>query len=498
MRRALIGVDMGTTHIKAGAFSPTGRTLAVHTVPTPTERGPDGRVEYHPDAVWQSVCTCIQALTPEYDPIGVGVASMAEAGLIVDADGTAHHPAISWLDTRSRKQAQTLVERFGAERFLRSSGLYPSTKHSLGKILWLQEHVPGLLRPGAKWLNMAEYVAYRLTGEMASCPTLAVRTLAYDFARRERDTHLLSELGLPQDIFPDIVPEGQQVGSVSPVAASECGLLAGTPVALGGHDHPCALLAMQVTEPGQLFVSTGTAETLLATLDAPRLTAEAFATRISQGPQVVPGLFGLQVGISGSGGSVEWARRELFPGIGYAELEALVNQHGDRPSDLLFLPHLSGGGAPYPDPHSRGALIGMTAGTPRSALARALFEGPCFELRRVLSGLEQLTSARYEPIRITGGQVQNATWIQMKADILGRTFIVPDVTAATLLGAALLGGMGAGYFADPPEAAASLQLTERIIEPRPSLFEAYTKVYDAYLQLHPALKPLFSAWPDAV
>lgn len=498
MSPLLYGIDIGTTHIKAAAFTTEGEVVHVARAATPTERPAEGRAEYEPDAIWAAVRDCLNEVAQSVSgPVAsVGIASMAEAGLLIGPDGTAPHPAIAWFDTRTTEQAERLAREIGTQRLHAHTGLRVQPKHGLAKILWVQEHHPEWVTPDFTWLSMAEYVAFRLTGERRACPSLAARTLAYDLTAGEWSSGIIESLGLPIELFPQLVQEGSPVGGVTPSAAKECGLPAGVPVALAGHDHPCAALAMGVVGPGRLLISTGTAETLIGVIGSPRLTPDVFASNINQGPMPIPGTVALQAGIPSSGASFEWARRTLFPGLSYGAIEELASNGNDEPSGLLFLPHVNGAGAPLPNPGSRGALIGLTGHTSRGAVARAVLEGTAFELRRLFTAFEGLVGSPFETVFVTGGHVQNQTWMQLKADVLGRTLTVPDVPEATLLGAALLGGTAAGLFADPVSAALSVNREERRIEPRDQFREAYRQYYNLYEQVYPALKPIFGSWPE--
>ena len=488
----LIGVDVGTTHLKAAAFTPDGVQVALAAVPTPTNRLPDGGAEYDPEAIWAGVAACLaQVIAAAPGPvIGVGVASMAEAGVLVTADGRPAYPAIAWFDPRTQPQAEALSRHPGRETLYRRTGLFVMPKHGLAKLLWLKEHRPEAYREGATWLSMAEWVTFRLTGRRASCPTLAARILAYDLTAGGWAEDLLREIGIRRELFAELLPEGAPLGGVSAAAAADTGLPAGTVVTLAGHDHPCAALAAGVTGPGQLLDSTGTAEAVIGAVSSPILTDAALASQISQGPLPLPGLIGLQAGASAAGGSLEWLRRELLPELDYGALTALAEAEGEEPSGLLYLPHLAGGGPPDVDPLSKGALIGLTYGATRGRIIKAVLEGTCYELRRMVAAMEQLVGSPFGRVVVTGGHAHNPLWLQLKADILGREIVVPEVAEATLLGAALLAGVAGGRFQTPAAAAAGLRRSERLIRPRPEAAAAYAQHFTRYEGLAAALRPL--------
>ncbi|MEW8979298.1 MAG: FGGY-family carbohydrate kinase [Symbiobacterium sp.] len=489
----LIGIDVGTTHLKAGAFTPAGELLALATRPTPAESTPDGGAEYDPEALWAGVAACLREVGQAVaEPVAsVGIASMAEAGVLVDADGQWAYPAIAWFDPRTRPQADELERLVGREALFRRTGLFLMPKFGLLKLLWIKEHAAEAYARGAAWLSMAEWVAFKLTGRMASCPTLAARTLAYDLNGGVWMDDLLSAVGVRRSLFREIVSEGAPLGGITADAASLTGLPAGVPVALAGHDHPCAALAAGVTGPGQMLISTGTAEAVIGAMVRPLLTPEVLASGISQGPLPVPGLYGLQAGASASGGSVEWLRQELLGGAGYVDLARLAEEAGDGPTGLLYLPHLAGGGPPRVNPASRGALVGLSYGTPRAQVVKAVLEGTAYELKQMVTAMEDLVGTPYTRVVVTGGQARNPVWLQIKADVLGRPLTVLEDAEATLLGAALLGGLGGGVYGGPVEAAAAVRRRARVIHPRADVAEAYAAVYRRYAVLAEALRPVY-------
>jgi sugar (pentulose or hexulose) kinase len=492
-RAALIGIDLGTTHLKAAAFSPRGCLLARAARPTPTLRLTDGGSEYDPEALLEGVRAVVREVleSEALEVLGVGVTSMAEAGLLLGEDGVPRGNATAWFDPRSRPQANALLERFGARSFYRRSGLFPTAKHGLTKLLW-QRDERGSSLERATWLHLAEFVAWHLTGERASCPTLAARTLLFDLERGSWDHNFLRSLDLPASLLPRLEPEGAVIGTTR---EGVFGLPDGIPVALAGHDHPCAALGAGVIAPGEALISTGTAEAVLGAMPAPMLAGAAFTRHVNQGPLPVPGLYALQVGASASGGGVEWLRRELLEGMPWTELEAML-EATNSPSGLLWLPHLAGSGAPDPEPSARGTLLGLTQSTTRAQIARAVLEGTALELRRLLEGLEIVANARFERIVVTGGHTLSAMWLQLKADALHRDLEILEMPEATLLGAAILASVAAGVYPDARAASSSVHRRTRDLEPSENA-ASLEGWFGAYMRLHATLQREFRSLPGA-
>jgi xylulokinase len=496
----LIGLDIGTTNIKAAAFAADGRPVAAASVQTPTTRLPDGGAEYDPEAVWQGAATVlsqvVQALGAQ-TVRAVGICSMAEAGSFVDEAGRPLGPAISWFDLRTRPQAERLRQEIGDQELFRVTGQSIQTKWSLLKMLWWRENRPDLFHRASRWLCMMDWIIYRLTGEQVTDPSLACRTLALDMRQGTTvwATDLLARVGVPASLMPRIIPSGAVAGTVLPGPAAETGLPAGTPVVTGGHDHPVASLAAGVTGPGTMLDSTGTAEAVIGATPAPRLDQEALASGITNSPLPPPGLFGLQGGLNASGGSLEWFKRQFAPDLEYGDLVELARSAGDGPTGIVFLPHLAGAGAPQVDPASRGAFAGLHYGTGRAQLVKAVLEGTVCEVRMMVDAMVRLTGRPFETVIVTGGHTRNPVWMQLRADIFGRPVIPSTVEDATLLGCALLAGTATGLYRDLREAVALAGgRTGEPILPRPGLTERYGAWFtEVYSRVHAQLAPVHQA-----
>ncbi|MDQ4078002.1 MAG: FGGY family carbohydrate kinase, partial [Chloroflexota bacterium] len=261
----LLGVDVGTTHCKVGLVR-RGKIVRLATRSVETHRTRDGAFFYAPDALWQSVVSAVQEVIAEIDPtdIGVvGIASMAETGLLVDRrTGEPRSHLIPWFDRRALARVERVARVSDARERFRQTGLPISFKYGLFKLLWLCEQDEGIIRD-AIWLSAADYIAYRLTGRMATDYTLAARTYAFDVPGEQWDEPWLGQWNLRAELFPEAVPSGQPIGTIR---SREAGLHRGTPVAIAGHDHLCAAIAVGAVQQEFVFNSMGTAETLMGTV----------------------------------------------------------------------------------------------------------------------------------------------------------------------------------------------------------------------------------------
>jgi sugar (pentulose or hexulose) kinase len=490
----LFAIDVGTTHCKAALFGQDGRLLRVASRSTPVERAPAGQAYIDPQALWQAIVDVIRELASSGLPgplAAIGIASMAETGLLIDRNSRiARTPLIPWFDPAATSQVDRLKAAGDPqERFCRA-GIRPNFKCSLAKILWLREQNPRVT-VGAIWLSAADYIAFRLAGALNTDYSLAGRTLAFRLDRQTWDTEWLETFDLEGTIFPEPKPSGTPLGGVLPGVARALGLPSETPVVIAGHDHVCAAFAAGILAPGQAFNSMGTAEALVGAFPSRPLGEADYRSGLVFGCHLVPGLNYWMGGLSASGGSVEWLRGVLGdPPLSYADLDDLLAQARPGPTGILYFPYLSGSGSPHADVHLRGAFVGLDAAHGQTELAKAVLEGTAYEMEFIRRRAEQVLATPIDCMAVTGGGTRNRTWMQIKADITGCRLEVPAMPEATLLGAALVAGVGAGVYAGPTEALGAVgDRAMTVYEPEGGRHARYQRFYEqGYLALQEALR----------
>jgi xylulokinase len=485
----LLGIDVGTTNCKALAFDRAGRLQGSGSVATPAQRPRPGRVEYDPELLWQAVVEVVRQALSQTEPArvrGLAVASMAEAGLLLDATGRPLHPIISWNDSRSDQHYRRWLDRFGAMAFFQVAGNAANPTFSVFKLIWLREHAPAAYAAAARWLHVADYIAFRLCGEQATDYSLATRTMLFDLAQLRWSDQIIAAAGLRADLLPEAVPGGTRIGAVTAAAARATGLPEGAAVGVGGHDHICGALAAGAYVEGIGLDSMGTAEPAFLPLNTLRLPQTAGPIGCSFGAHVAPGQYYALKGIRNSGAAVAWANQALGFGGAYDRMQVAAARAPAGSRGVLFLPRLA--------PIDRGAFVGLTSEAGTGELARAVYEGLAYEWRSNLEKIEGAIQARAETIRLIGGGTRSAVWVQIKADVLGRPLRVLDIQESVALGAALLGGLAGGVYHDLAEAAARLRFTELTIVPDPTRAEFYDRCYrQLFLRIAPALEDIHQA-----
>jgi len=488
----LLGVDIGTTHCKAGVFDLDGSVIALARRQTRLRQASAGYRYYEPQEIYQAAAAAIREVLSQNSAIriaSIGIASMAETGLLIDRlTGDPRTPFIPYFDTVASQPGERLAAADTPARF-RRTGIWPTFKVSLAKILWLRDREAHILE-GAVWLSASDYVAYRLTGQMGTDYSLACRTYAFRIDEKRWDVGHLADLGLPTDLFPPARPSGVPLGQVTAAAAGETGLTAGIPVAVSGHDHVCGAFAVGAVQPGKALDSMGTAESFLGPAVSPVIGEREHRSGLSYGCHTAHDRLYWMGGFSTSGGSVEWLRSLLAdPPLSYSELEALINETGSQPGRILFFPYLAGSGSPHTDPRVRGAFLGLDLSHTRADMVRAVYEGTAYEMEVVRRAAEQANQTVIERFVAAGGGTKHRAWLQIKADVSGCPIEVSAAQEATLLGAALLAGAGCGVYASQDHALqTAVPRAGRVIFPDVDRHRIYQDLFQDYMAYQAPLR----------
>jgi len=509
----LVGIDIGTQSIRALLADTHGRTVACVGRPTPAIVLGPGQAEYDPDGLWRTVLEALRDLAGHVPPgcevLGIACASMGEACVLSDAAGQPVANAITWFDRRTEAVTAALEQTLGQQRAFRIAGIPIDPTLTLAKLLWHRENDSRGFARVRRVLNLADWIAFRLSGEAATDPSLASRTLCLDMIARDWSADILRVAELDRALLPPIRPSGTCLGPVLADVLAESGLPGRPVVGVGGHDHVCGGFAAGAGRPGVLLDSMGTAEALFLTVARPVVTEANRHLGFWQG---IIGLHRdaayLGAGINSSGGTIEWFRSLLADAAHPVPArDTLIAEAGDVPPGArgtAFLPHLAYGTPPHVDQASRGAFLGLTAGTSRGAMFRAVLEGLALEARLAVDAMAELPGAgRPEEIRLIGGSTRNPLFMCIKAAAYGRALTVVGEPEATALGAAMLGGIAAGVWPDMDAAQGAIVQQRHVVEPDPGwaalygeLFESvHRRFYATTAPLHHALSAFDRAHP---
>ena len=362
----------------------------------------------------------------------------------------------------------------GRERLVALTGNRALPGFTAPKLLWLREHEPETYARIAHVLLPKDYVRLRLTGERATDVADASGTLLLDVAGRRWSSEVLEAL----ELDPAWLPRLLESPAVSGTTAS------GVPVAAGAGDQAAGALGVGVDRPGPLSVVLGTSGVVFAALPRyahdPDGRAHAFCHAVPNGWHAM----GVMLSAAGS---LAWLQGVLA--APYDELLADAETAPAGSEGALFAPYLAGERTPHADPNARAALVGLTLRHDRGAVVRSVLEGVAYGLRDSLELLRSLGMTA-DRGRISGGGARSALWTQIVASVLALPLERTAVEEGSAYGAALLGGVACGAFADVHEAVAACVRVRETVEPDPAWVETYAAGYERFRTLYPALRPL--------
>ncbi|MDQ3809230.1 MAG: FGGY-family carbohydrate kinase [Chloroflexota bacterium] len=456
VQEVVLGVDVGTSRLKAGVFTLDGRLLALEAVRYGLA-SPEARAqEQDPDAWWAALASASRAvLARAGQPVrvaAVGIGGQAPTFVASDAHLRPTHPAVTWLDGRPAATAEDLYARLGQP--VPVWGSWPA------QAAWFSRERRRELGRSRWFFDCASYLTARLSG---------VPVMADYVSDAELDAGALDGRRLPPRVAP-----GQLIGGVQAAAAEATGLPAATPVVNGYIDGVLGVLGSGARRPGQGCMNGGTSGTF-SVVCAPPLGFAMLGLRILGGAAATT-----------SGSALDWFVRNLAGGSDYAPLLDEVGSIVAGADGLLFVPTLAGERSPLVEPDARGAWIGLTLEHDRRHLLRALLEGVAYGFRTLQCSV-QAHGADVDDVRSVGGQARSALWNQIKSDVLGRPVLVPAVTEASLMGAAILAARGIGAFATVEQAVDGMVSIAQRFQPDPVRARLHDDLFAIFNLLQPAL-----------
>ncbi|HET7807501.1 MAG TPA: xylulokinase [Gaiellaceae bacterium] len=472
---AFVGLDVGTTGVKAIAVSQEGDVVARAEREYPLSTPAPGWAEQDPEDWWRASEAALAAVGAD-DAAGIGLSGQMHGLVALDEADRVIRPAILWNDQRTAAECEEIERRIGVERLIRLTGNRALTGFTAPKLLWLRTHEPEAYGRIRHVLLPKDYVRLRLTGEYATDVADASGTLLFDVAGRCWSAELLEALELPAEWLPAALespaPSGRTAG--------------GTPVAAGAGDQAAGALGVGVAGPGPLSVVLGTSGVVFAALPAYAPEPEA---RLHVFCHAVPGAWHAMGVMLSAAGSLRWFRDAFAPGEPYDRL--LAGAEGVEPGadGVLFLPYLSGERTPHADPRARAAFTGLGLEHGRAALTRAVLEGVAYGLRDSLELLRRL-GVQAEYGRVSGGGARSRLWLRIVASTLGIPLELTAAEEGAAFGAALLGAVAAGAFADVHEAVAACVRVGERFEPDAGWVRAYEAGYPRFRALYPSLEHL--------
>ena len=457
MPRYVIAHDLGTSGNKATLFDEDGTLVSSCVSSYNTVYAEGNRAEQNPHDWWKAIVETTQALLKVVSPndiAGIALSGQMMGCLCVDKNGNPLRPHLLYCDQRSVKEEAFLAEKIDPIQFYQITGHRISASYSIEKLMWIRENEPDIFAKTDKMLNAKDYINYRLCGIIATDPSDASGTNAYNLNNGQWSEEIIQAAGLDLSLFPEVRSSIEVIGEVTIRAAKETGLCVGTPVICGGGDGSCAGVGVGSISPGSAYNYLGSSSWIALTVDKPIVDEQR---RTMNWAHVVPGMLHPSGTMQAAGTSYTWMVSQLCgheqhraKALGKDVYELIDEQISKSPigaNKLLFLPYLMGERTPRWNVDAKGGFIGLTINHKHCDMLRAVMEGITLNLGYIVDIFRN--HVPIDTITVIGGGTKNIIWQQMMADIYQAEIKIPNyLEEATSMGAAVLAGIGSGLFQD--------------------------------------------------
>jgi sugar (pentulose or hexulose) kinase len=489
----LLGIDAGTTSVKAGLFSPDGRCLALARQEYQLSTPQASWAELDPEIYWQACVATVKKVLQEANVnaekvSALSVSSQGETMIALDSNGKPLHPAIVWLDNRAVREAEELAEKFSKEAYRMTGIPEIIPTWTACKILWQKQNQPDAFRRVGKFLLVQDYLIYRLTGRYTTNGSVSCTSLYFDIVNDRWWQPILDEIGIGVDHLPELILPGEVAGNISKEASAQTGLSPATKVVGGGMDQSVGAIGAGNIRPGIVSETTGAALTIQVTIPSPDVDKNKVIPVYSHS---VPKSYLFVPVCPTAGMAYKWFRDTFAaPEIAQAEKEGtdsydlLSRMAAEVPAGcdgLVMLPHLMGAYSPDPNPAARGSFTGFSLSHTRGHFARSILEGVAFGLKRNRDVLQQ-AGVEVGEIRATGGAAKSALWNQIKANVCNLPVVTLRNEETALLGDAILAGVASGTFRTIDEGCEKMVFLKDKVMPSEEA-EVYIASYQRYCEL---------------
>ncbi len=491
MSKLLMGIDIGTGSTKGVLTSPDGVIVAQHVIEHGVSMPAHGFVEQDAERIWwNETVTVIRTLLAGRsgaDVAGVAVSAIGPCLLPLDAQDNPLRPGILYgVDTRATWEIEQLNAELGVDQIFQHSRMVLTSQAVGPKLRWIQYHEPEVWAKARLFTTASSFVTSRLTGQHVRDHHTASHYMPlYDPATHTWNANYVEYFGVSGRL-PQLAWSDELAGVITEQAATQTGLRAGTPVAVGAVDALSEAISVGVMQPGDLMIMYGSTTffILVQNVATPNLCTWSVAGAFE-------GQTNLAAGMSTTGSITKWFRDHLAPDLsgdqGYAALFQKAAHIPAGANGLLFLPYFSGERTPINDPHAKGAILGLSLNNTRDDLFRAVLEGVGFGIRHNLDAFDN-QGAKINRIIAVGGGTRNRIWPQIVSDITGIVQYIPKITVGACYGDAFLAGLVSGLVqrSDITKWVGSLES----VEPNITNKAIYDPLYIDYQDLYESTKKI--------
>jgi xylulokinase len=486
---SLIGIDLGTSSVKVVVFALDGTIRGIGSAEYPILTPSVGYAEQDPEDWWRATVVAVrQAMDKAGRPeiSSIGFSGQMHGFVLIGNDRKALGSAIIWADQRSADLLPEIESIVGLD--LKKCGTAPAAGFLISTMYWIRRYQPQLLDRAFKLLMPKDYIRLKITGELGTDQSDASATGIFDVEHRIWADDLITRLNFPRSVFPVANESSELVGKLTNHAAAELGLVPGIPVSAGSSDQPAQGVGNGLIDPPLGSVTIGTGGQVFVPLSRPLLDPKLRLHTFCHAPLTRWYLLGAMLS---AGMALRWFRAILGNDrFSYAELDRMAGEIEPGSEGLTFLPYIVGERSPIMDARAQGGFVGLSLRHGPAHMVRALLEGVAFALRQIIETMEEC-GASLPKLVASGNGLGSPLWRQMLANVIRRPlFQGQDAYAAERagVGAAIIGGIGAGIFKGYEEARSLAPVFDVITAPARDRADQYEVAYRRFLDLYPRLK----------
>ncbi len=456
MGKNLLGVDFGTTSLKACLFDENGQKLASESAQYKLITKGDF-IEFDAEEFFNVLSSVVGKITEKFPVYAMSVDTQGETLIVLDKDGKPLMNAIIWLDNRAEKQAKEMEKAFGAETIYNLTGQAETPAgYPAPKIQWIKENAPEVFEKADKFLLLEDYILYRLTGKFTASRSLYSSTLLMNVHTGEYIPEMLSYLGITEKQLPELKESGEMVGEYQGIKVTTSAL-----------DQIAGITGAGVTQTGIMSETTGTALAVCALTEKFPEYYEGLKVSVYY---VKKGVYCLLMWAPTAGAMLEWFKGAFCENLDYRKIDELAESVPSGSEGLICVPHLCGTVMPENLPNAKGVFFGMELKHNRGHFLRAIMESVSYMIREFVDFMK----VDVEEIRSMGGGAKSKIWCEIKASTLGKKVATLKENETACLGSAMFAGLGAGVYESLKSA------SDKIIAKNLT----YSPVYPEYLELY--------------
>lgn len=482
-----IGIDIGTSSTKGILVNASGEILKQHSVDYDVQYPQSGWTEQHPQVWFDASMEIIKQLSIGHEKQikGISFGGQMHGLVVLDKNDNIIRPCILWNDGRTEKQTTYLNEVVGKEKLSLLTGNIAFAGFTAPKLLWMYENERDNFDNISKIMLPKDYISYMLCGVHSTDYSDASGTLLLDVQNKKWSQQMCEICHIKQDLLPKLYESFEVVGTIKTEIAKQLGLNTDVKIIAGAGDNAAAAIGTATVYNGSCNVSVGTSGTIFICQDSFSVDEQNALHSFAH----ANGKWHLMGCILSAAGCRKWWMDEVLSSNEYDLLDKQVETLDTE--SVIFLPYLNGERSPHNDVNAKGAFVGLTATTTKLHMHKAVMEGVAFAIRDCLE-VAKANGITVKETNLCGGGAKSAVWRQIFADVLNLPVKILTTEQGPSFGASILAMVGCGEYKTVQEATNKMVTCQTVVTPNSNTVEKYSKKYEKFKLLYPALKDIFS------